>query len=121
MEIDEKIQNAIERTEVVRSPQQSLATFGNTNIYYYLVTELMESANVVREGRVIAARPKIVTPSYLINLDGFSGSAKRFIEMMMEKAPHEAGIFYSYKNEPKEMNIISKPVEKIVAKINEER
>jgi hypothetical protein len=120
MEIDEKIQNAIERTEVVRSPQQSLATFGNTNIYYYLVTELMESANVVREGRVIAARPKIVTPSYLINLDGFSGSAKRFIEMMMEKAPHEAGIFYSYKNEPKEMNIISEPVEKIVAKINQQ-
>jgi len=63
MEADERIQYAIEHTEVVRPPEQSLATFGTTNIYYYLVTELMESANVVREGRVIAARPKIVTPS----------------------------------------------------------
>ncbi|MBM3149372.1 MAG: hypothetical protein FJZ88_05000, partial [Chloroflexi bacterium] len=60
MEVDERIQYAIERTEVLRPPQQSLATFGATNIYYYIVTELVESANVVREGRVIAARPKIV-------------------------------------------------------------
>jgi hypothetical protein len=120
MENDEKIQHAIEHTEVVRPPKQSLATFGSTNIYYYLVTELMETANVVREGRVIAAKPKIVTPSYLINLEGFSGQARRFLEMMSEKQPHEAGIFYSYKNEPKEMNIISEPVEKIVDRINQQ-
>lgn len=120
MEIDERIQYAIEHTEVVRPPKQSLATFGSTNIYYYLVTELMESANVVREGRVIAAKPKIVTPTYLINLEGFSGSARRFIEIMAEKDPHEAGIFYSYKNEPKEMNIVSEPLEKVVDKIGQQ-
>lgn len=120
MEIDERIQYAIEHTEVVRSPKQNLATFGSTNIYYYLVTELMESANVVREGRVVAAKPKIVTPAYLINLEGFSGSARRFIEIMAEKYPHEAGIFYSYKNEPREMNIVSEPLEKVVAKIGQQ-
>jgi hypothetical protein len=119
MEIDEKIQYAIQHTEVVRSPRQNLATFGSTNIYYYLVTELMESAHVVREGRVIAARPKIVTPAYLINLEGFSSQARRFIEMMAEKTPHEAGIIYSYKNEPKEMNIISEPMEEVVGKIGQ--
>jgi hypothetical protein len=47
MEIDERIQYAIKRTEVLRPPEQSLATFGSTNVYYYIVTELMESANVV--------------------------------------------------------------------------
>jgi hypothetical protein len=120
MEIDEKIQYAIENTEVVRPPKQSLATFGSTNIYYYLVTELMEGTNIVREGRVIAAKPKIVTPAYLINLEGFSNQAKRYIEMMAEKYPHEAGIFYSYKNEPKEMNIVSDPVGKIVDKIGQQ-
>jgi len=118
MEPDEKIQYAIEHTEVIRPPEQSLATFGTTNIYYYLITELMESANVVREGRVIAARPKIVTPSYLINLEGFTTQARRFIELMAEKNPHEPGIFYSYRNEPKEMNIASEPVKEIVDKIN---
>src|SRR4030042_5968163 len=120
MEIDERIQYAIEHTEVVRSPKQNLATFGSTNIYYYLVTELMEHANVVREGRVIAARPKIVTPTYLINLEGFSVQARRFAEMMSERFPHEVGIFYSYRNEPKEMNIVSEPVKAVVEKINQQ-
>ncbi len=118
MKADERIQYAIEHTEVVRPPEQSLATFGTTNIYYYLVTELMERVNVVREGRVIAAKPKIVTPTYLINLEGFSEQARRFVEMMAEKYPHEPGIFYTYKNEPKEMNIVSEPMKEVVDKIN---
>ena len=74
---------------------------------------------MVREGRVIAARPKIVTPAYLTNLEGFSSQARRFIEMMAEKSPHEAGIIYSYKNEPKEMNIISESMEEVVSKISQ--
>src|SRR4030042_1796944 len=118
MEADEKIQYVVENTEVLRAPVQSLATFGTTNIYYYLVTELTEWVNVVREGRVIAAKPKIVTPSYLINLEGFSLQAKRFIELMAERDPHEPGIFYTYKNEPREMNIVSEPVGAIVDKVN---
>ena len=118
MEIDERIQYAIEHTKVVKPPKQSLATFGSTNIYYYLVSELIENVNVIREGRVIAAKPKIVTPTYLINIEGFSGEARRFIEMMAEKFPHEAGVYYSYKNEPKEMNVISEPAEQIVNKIS---
>lgn len=119
METDERIQHAIEHTEVLRAPKQHLATFGTTNIYYYLVTELTEWANVVREGRVIAARPKIVTPSYLINLEGFSTQARRFIEMMVEKYPHEPGIFYSYKNEPRDMNVASEPLKAVVDKIDQ--
>lgn len=118
MEADERIQYVIEHTEVLRAPKQSLATFGTTNIYYYLVTELAGWVNVVREGRVIAAKPKIVTPSYLINLEGFSIQAKRFIEIMAEKNPHEPGIFYTYKNEPGEMNIVSESVGAIVDKVN---
>jgi hypothetical protein len=118
MEADEKIQYAIEHTEVVRAPMQSLATFGTTNINYYLVTELAEWVNVVREGRVIASRPKIVTPSYLINLEGFSSQARKFIEMMAERHPHEPGIFYTYRNEPGEMNIVSESVNAVVDKIN---
>ncbi len=117
MEIDERIQYAVDNTEVIKPPKQHLATFGTTNIYYYLITELMDSANVIREGRVIAAKPKIVTPSYLINLEGFSSQAKRFIELMAEKYPHESGIYYTYKNEPKEMNIASESMQDIIKKI----
>src|SRR4030066_2333911 len=119
MEIDEKIQYAIENTRVIKPPRQSLSTFGSTNIFYYLISQLMETANVVREGRVIAAKPKIVTPSYLINLDGFGGGARRYIEMMAEKNPSEPGIFYSYKNEPGDMNIVSEPADQILEKIEQ--
>lgn len=118
MEADDKIQYAVEHTEVLRAPMQSLATFGTTNVYYYLVTELAEWVNVVREGRVIAARPKIVTPSYLINLEGFSSQARKFIEIMAERYPHEPGIFYTYKNEPGEMNIVSERIDAVINKIN---
>ncbi len=118
METDEKIQYAIAHTQVIRPPKQSLATFGTTNVYYYLVTELTEAVNIVREGRVIAERPRIVTPSYLIHLEGFSEQARRFIELMAQKYPTEPGVFYSYKNEAREMNIVSGPLKQVVDNIN---
>lgn len=120
METDEKIQYAIQHTEVLRPPRHHLSTFGSTNIYYYMITELMADVNIIREGRVIAARPKIVTPAYLINIEGFSGSARRYIEMLAQSDPYEPGVFYSYKNEPKEMNIISQPLPQLVDKINQQ-
>src|SRR5690606_40409277 len=50
-------------------------TFGISDIHYYLLTEPVYTditgnteETVVREGRVIAERPKIVTPYYLVNL-----------------------------------------------------
>ena len=80
---DERIRNAVERTEILRLPKQSLTTFGTTNIYYYLVTEpvyteLVKNVTetVIREGKVIAERPRIVTPYYLSQLEGFSSEAK---------------------------------------------
>ncbi len=117
--MDDRIEYVLANTQVLRPPQQKLATFGSTNVHYYMITELMSEVNVVREGRVIAGRPKIVTPVYLFNVEGFSGPAKRYIEMMAEKHPHEPGIFYTYKNETGEMNIVSQPLPELVDKINE--
>jgi len=118
METDDKIKLAIENTMVLRPPRQQLATFGITNVYYYMITELMHDVNVVREGRVIAARPKIVTPTYLINVEGFSGQARRYIQMAAEQNPNEPGIMYSYKNEAVEMNIISEGLGSVLDNLN---
>ena len=115
---DERIQAAISNTYVLRFPRQQLATFGITNVYYYMITELMPGVNVVREGRVIAARPKIVTPAYLMHIEGFSGPAQRYIQMAAEENPHEPGILYSYKNEFGEMSVVSEPLGSIVDNIN---
>lgn len=119
MNVDARIKYAIEHTKVIRFPQQSLATFGNTIIYYYVVTELTENVNVVREGNVIAQRPRIVTPYYLTRLEGFSEQAGKYFQAMAAKFLDEPGIFYRYKNEPKEMNVVSETMAKLINKLNE--
>jgi len=125
---DERIEYTVKHTEILRPPKQSLATFGTTNIYYYLLTEpayseLVENATetVIREGRVIAERPRIVTPYYLSQLEGFSPDAKRYFEALLRTHGANApGLFYTYKNEPKELTIVSDNLLSVVNKLNAE-
>ena len=129
MEIDdEKIRHAVQYTETLRAPKQSLYTFGTTNIYYYLVTEPAYSElvkniteTVVREGRVIAERPRIVTPYYLSQLEGFSPEARSYFAALREEyGSNIPGLFYAYKNEPKELTIVSDNLRSVVDKLNTE-
>ena len=123
---DEMIREAVKHTEIVRLPKQNLATFGTTNIYYYLVTkpvyaEMVGGAaeTVVREGRVIAEKPKIVTPYYLSRLEGFSTEARRYFETMFKTSgSHAPGLLYSYRNEPKELTIVSEDLLSVLDKLN---
>ncbi len=125
---DERIGYAVRHTEILRLPKQSLETFGTTNIGYYLVTkpvytEIAKDANetVVREGRVIAERPRIVTPYYLSRLEGFSIDAKRYFDMLIKThGPNVPGIFYTYRNEPKGLTIVAGDLMSVVDKINSE-
>jgi hypothetical protein len=125
---DEKIRYAVINTEILRRPKQSLATFGITNIHYYMVTEpayseLAEGAaeTVVREGKVVTERPRIVTPYYLSRLEGFSSDARRYFNMLIAtQGPHAPGLLYAYKNEPTETNIVSDNLLSVVDKINTE-
>lgn len=125
---DERIGYAVRHTEILRLPKQSLATFGTTNIGYYLVTkpvyaELTKDVNetVVREGRVIAERPRIVTPYYLSRLEGFSADAKIYFDALIKmQGPNVPGIFYTYRNEPKGLTIVAGDLMSVVDKINSE-
>lgn len=125
---DDKIEDAVKHTEILRAPKQSLYTFGTTNIYYYLVTEPSYSElikniaeTVVREGRVIAERPRIVTPYYLSRLEGFSPDARRYFEALIKThGSNIPGLFYTYKNEPKELTIVSDNLPSVVDKLNAE-
>ena len=125
---DERIRYAVSHTEILRPPKRSLATFGTTNIYYYLVAEpayaqLFKNATetVIREGRVIAERPRIVTPYYLSRLEGFSADARRYFDMLLKThGPDAPGLFYTYKNEPKQLNIVSDNLLSVVNKLNAE-
>jgi len=125
---DERIRDAVRNTKILRPPKQSLATFGTTNIYYYLLTEpvykdMVEDVGetVIREGRVIAQKPKVVTPYYLSQLEGFSSEARRYFDMLISKhGTNVAGLFYGYRNEPKELNIVSDGLLAVVDRLNAE-
>lgn len=127
MDIDsDRIENAARYTEILRPPRQHLATFGITNIYYYLVTEPIYTEithetdeTVIREGRVIAERPKIVTPYYLTHIEGFSYDARRYFETLLKMhGPNAPGLFYSYRNEPRGLNIVAERWSAVVDKLN---
>ena len=118
METDDKIKYALEHTELIRAPRRELDTFGSSVIDYYVVTELMGNLSVVRDGKVFAERPKIVTPAYLFNVEGFSEQAKKYRAMTAQERPYESGIFYRYRNQPKGMNVVSEPIRQVIEKLS---
>jgi hypothetical protein len=124
MESEERIRDAVVNTRIIHPPRQNLATFGVTNIYYYLVAEaaynelIKGSETVIREGRVIAERPRIVTPFYLSRVQGFSPEAKKYFETLMDNYdPRSPGLYYAYRNEPKELNIVSDNLPAVIEKL----
>ncbi|MFQ5860148.1 MAG: hypothetical protein ACE5IG_01200 [Dehalococcoidia bacterium] len=106
--------DAIEQTQVLRPPQQALATFGTTVIQYYLLTEPVYTEmargvddTVLRRGTVTSERPRVVTPTYLVNLQGFSEEARRYFSELQSQSSSAPGLLYTYRNEPTELTILS--------------
>ncbi len=107
-ESEKDLIKAVEKTKVARKPKQHLATFGATIISYYVVTEPIYSEiapgkqeTVVRTGKVNSGKPEIVTPTYALNLKGFSDEAYKYLEFISSKfGMNSPGVLYQYKNEP---------------------
>lgn len=126
METDEEIRYAVRETQVLRLPREPLATFGTTNVNYYLLTEPVyaepenKEETVLREGRVSSERPRIVTPSYLAKLEGFGEDARRYLELVTERfGPHALGLLYSYKNELKGLTTLSDRLDIVAGRLSE--
>jgi len=127
-ESDSRLMNAIHTAQVVRSPKQHLATFGVTNLQYHVVTEPSyrdlapgEEESVIREGRVVSQRPAIVTPTYMLGLEGFSEQARNYMESLAQRlGPQSPGILYHYRNEPGGIQIVSGRVPVVAKRIAED-
>lgn len=123
---DEEIRYAIKHTEVLKPPKQALATFGTTLVNYYLLTnpvyaDQAKEETVIRKGKVSTERPRIVTPSYLIRLEGFADNARRYLELMIrEHGPNALGVFYQYKNEPADLAIVTDPLYAVAQRLADE-
>jgi len=126
MNDEEKLSRALGLTQVLRPPRQALATFGATSVEYYLITQPSYADSpveetVVRRGLVVANRPRIVTPYYLSQVEGFSVDARRYLgKLMSEHGPHAPSIYYTYRNEPGGMDIVSDGLPLVLERINKE-
>ena len=120
-----RIKLAIGQTQVVRVPRQHLATFGVTNVHYYVVTEPAykeltsgQQETVIRQGKVIADRPEVVTPNYMLHLSGFGDDARKYMEhMAYQYGPHSPGLLYRYRNESGSLDIVDGDVPVVVQRI----
>jgi len=98
---EDNFQYAIENTEVIVAPQGRIATFGQTSFRFYLISELMDQVNEVRvrDGRIHAERPQILTPEHYTRLllEGFGDQARQFAEQLRERAANFAVLRYGFR------------------------
>ncbi len=97
---EDSFQYAIENTQVILAPQRRIETFGNTSFRFYLVTELMDRVNEVRvrDGRLHAERPQIVSPGTYsrLMLDGFGEKARDFADWLEHHSEQIAILKYGF-------------------------
>jgi len=115
---------AVNNTEVLEMPRGRLETFGSTLINYKLVTELMDSVGQVRvrEGRIQAFRPEILTPQSLTEspLEGFeTAPADEFVQWLREHESDLTLLKYGFKirHENATESIIHDSVENVVDRV----
>lgn len=98
---------ALHNTEVIRPPAGRLETFGNSVVNYHLLSELMDDTNQVRirEGRIEAFRPQIVTPSNMdqSQLDGFGPEADQYVQWLKDNAQDLVLLRYGFQIKKKEV------------------
>src|SRR5882672_4686526 len=95
--------NVMNKTKILRPPRHTLATFGTTVLNYVLLSPLPDVENQcrLREGRVTAERPKIITPDlWRKRFEGF-GEETDIYKGVMDQLFGEAlrGLEYTFKNE----------------------
>jgi hypothetical protein len=97
---DDDFQYAIENTRVILAPERQIATFGSTSFRFYLISELMDQVNEirVRDGRIHAERPQILTPEHYCRLllEGFGEKAEKYVELLRERTRDMAVLRYGF-------------------------
>jgi hypothetical protein len=91
---------AIENTQVIVAPEGRIETFGSTSFTFYLVSELMDRVDQVRvrNGKIHAERPQILTPDHFrqLLLEGFGEKARQYAEQVQEHLRNNAVLRYGF-------------------------
>jgi hypothetical protein len=116
-------QYAIENTRVVMAPQRRIETFGSTSFRFHLVSELMDSVNEirVRDGRLHAERPQIISPAHYsrLLLEGFGDKARTFADFLERNGEHLAILKYGFQFRKTDVTeeIVHASMEEVVGRV----
>ena len=91
---------AVHNTKIVHAPSRALETFGETRVNYHLVAELEDDPHKVRirEGRLEAHKPAIITPEAYVDsqLEGFGAQAKEYLDFLKQHEQEIRILQYGY-------------------------
>jgi hypothetical protein len=122
----ENFEYAIENTQVILAPEQKIATFGGTSFHFYLISELMDRVNEVRvrNGKIHADRPQILTPEHFsrLLLEGFGEKAQQYVDQLREQTRHIALLRYGFQFRKTDVSerMFRDPIEAVVARTKSE-
>ena len=123
---DHHFQYAMENTEVILAPDRHIQTFGSTLINYYLVTEDMDQLSLtrVREGKIQAERPQIISPDQMAKLlvEGFGEKAEAFADFISGHPERFSFLKYGFKMKKDEFQSYDahEPKEAVLEKIKQQ-
>lgn len=129
--MDKKIKYAIENTEVLKKPDKLLSTFESTTVHYYMLTipfyiefegKIPESETIIREGKITWQKPKLITPYYILRMEGFSEEAKKAFQILTSDNADIALVFYKLKfvKDYDRMEIVSNSIKEVSQKLKED-
>lgn len=124
MPTEDDFQYALENTEVIRPPAGQIATFGSTSFRFFVITEIMDRVDQVRvrDGRVHAERPQIITPGHYskLLLEGFGEKAQGFADWLGSNASQLAVLKYGFNFRRGEVteNLVNRSVGEVIAEVN---
>jgi hypothetical protein len=128
MDLNEKIRKALKDTEVVLDPEELISSYHSTTVRYYLLAVPMylqfegrseDSETIVREGKITWQKPKLLTPSYMLRVEGFSEEARRAFDMLASEDSDLAMILYRLRlaKNTEKIDIVSESFEKVLKRI----
>lgn len=130
MEEKKRILQALKETEILKFPDKLISTSESTTLHYYVLVEpyYLEAfenegpETKIREGKITWDKPKLLTPGYILNMEGFSEEAKKAFQIMARQNPDYAGLLYkmNYKKESIRTVTVSKSIEATFDRIKDD-
>jgi hypothetical protein len=116
---------AVNQTEILLMPARRLETFGATLLNYSMISEPMDSVHQtrVREGRIQAFRPQILTPQSYANgmLEGFGKEAEAYAEWLRDHSQDLHVLRYGFQIRKEETQdlLLTENLETVKAQVQE--